>query len=100
MKIVYGTNKNILAIGVAMVGNEPMPFFGFVDKDKMQGSEFLTTGPDTAAVIDKIEELGGIVVFVENHDAAGRLIETMSTLFNAAADNGWGEENQPEGTMQ
>jgi hypothetical protein len=100
MKIVYGNPKTVLAMGLSMLGDTSTPFIGFVDRDKMTGKGMLHAGDDAAAMIDQIDQLGGVVIYFENPDVAGRLHELLSDLFDSACQGNWGNLVKSEGTMQ
>lgn len=100
MKVVYGNPKTVMTIGMAMLGETPTPFIGFVDKAKVEGDKFFTAGPSSTALIDKIDALGGVIIFIENPDAAERMAQTMSLLFENAVDGDWGDINQVEAELQ
>lgn len=100
MKVVYGNPKTIMTMGMAMLGETPTPFFGFVDKAKVDGDNFFTSGPNSTALIDKIDKVGGAIVFIENPDAAERMSGFILHLFAGAIEGAWGDINQVEAELQ
>jgi hypothetical protein len=50
--------------------------------------------------IEDIHESGGVVVYIENPDAAHTMLEYMATLFAAASSGDWGELEQVMEGMQ
>jgi hypothetical protein len=102
VKVVYGNPKTIMTIGMSLIGDVPTPFIGFVDKDKakVEGDNFFTAGPSSTALIDKIDALGGVIIYIENPDAAERLSNHMMHLFEAAIESTWGDIEQAETELQ
>ena len=100
MRLVYGNPKTIMTMGMAMLGDTPTPFFGFVDKAKVETDALFYSGPDSTALIDKIDTLGGVIVYVENPDAAHRLHEMLSMLFSSASAGPWSDVEQTEAALQ
>jgi len=100
VKVVYGSPKTILTMGMAMLGDTPTPFFGFVDKSDVEGDEFFVSGPNSTSLIEKIDALGGVIIYVENPDIAGRLHGMLSLLFETACGGPWGEIEQAEAGLQ
>ena len=100
MKIVYGTPNTSMAVGVGMLGNVPTPFFSFIDKEKMAGFDKVSTGDDAMKMIEFIESVGGVVVFVENPEAAHRMNKFMHCVFDSAIDGEWGDVKEAEGATQ
>lgn len=83
-----------------MIGEIPTPFIGFVDQSKVEDDPFFATGPDSTALINKIDTLGGVIVYIENPEAAERLSGHMMTLFASAEDGPWGDIEQVEAGLQ
>jgi len=100
MKVVYGNPKTILTIGMAMMGDVPTPFIGFADRAKVRDDPFFAIGADSAALINKIDALGGVIIYIENPEAASRLHEMMNDLFNSAEDGPWGDIEETEVGLQ
>lgn len=100
MKLVYGNPKTILTMGMAMLGDVPTPFIGFVDKSKIDSSKFFTAGPDSTELINKIDTLGGVIVYIENPDAAQRLHGMMHLLFSSAVGGPWDDVTETEVGLQ
>ena len=100
MKVVYGNPKTIMTIGMAVIGDIPTPFIGFVDKAKVEDSPLFAAGSDASAMIDKVDALGGVVIYIENPDAAERLTNHLMHLFDSAAESVWGEIEQTEAELQ
>lgn len=100
MKIVYGNPKTVMAMGMAMLGETPTPFIGFVDKDRVENDPFFATGPDSTAMINKIDAIGGVIIYIENPDAAERLNTHMAHLFESAVEGAWGDIEQVEVGLQ
>ena len=53
MKIVYGNPKTILTIGMAMMGDVPTPFIGFVDKASVESERDFMAGTDSTALTQR-----------------------------------------------
>lgn len=100
MKLIYGNPKTIMTMGVAMLGDVPTPFIGFVDKAKVEGNPFFTAGPNSTDLINKIDTLGGVIVYIENPDAAQRLHEMMHLLFSTAVGGPWDDVKEVEAGLQ
>jgi hypothetical protein len=100
MKVVYGNPKTILTMGMSLLGDVPTPFIGFVDKAKVDGNPFFMSGPDSAEMINKIDTLGGVIVYIENPEAAQRLHEMMHLLFSTAVGGPWDDVEQVEVGLQ
>lgn len=101
MKIVYGSPKTILTIGVAVLGDKPTPFFGFVDRDKMKDKPTYIEGAiDAKQMISDIEDAGGVIIYIENPDAAERFTSNMMMTFASAIDTDWGDIEQVEAELQ
>lgn len=100
MRVVYGNPKTIMTFGMAMLGDTPTPFFGFVDKVRVEGDPFFTSGPNSTDLINKIDALGGVIVYVENPDAAERLHEGLGLLFSSASSGPWLNVEQSEAGLQ
>jgi hypothetical protein len=97
MKVVYGNPKTAMSIGVALVGDTPTPFFGFVDRDKVKGMQNFQWGVNGC---DAIEDAGGVIVYIENPDAFERFAEHLSLLFNAVAETPWHNIREAEAGLQ
>lgn len=100
MKVVYGNPKTIMTIGMAMMGDVPTPFIGFVDKAKVEDSPLFAAGSDASAMIERVDALGGVIIYIENPEAASRLHEMMNDLFNSAEDGPWGDIEETEVGLQ
>jgi hypothetical protein len=101
MKIVYGNPKTAMSIGVALLGDKPTPFFGFVDRDKIKNFENYAEGmTDCSLMISHIEAAGGVIVYIENPDAAERLTSHLLMTFASAIDTDWGDIEQAEAGLQ
>jgi hypothetical protein len=101
LKIVYGSPKTVLTIGVAVLGDKPAPFIGFVDRDKMKDKAIFTEGAqDAKQMISDIEDAGGVIIYIENPDAAERLTSNMMMTFASAIDTDWGDIEQVEAELQ
>lgn len=98
MKVVYGGPKNILTIGVVENDGMPMPFFAFVDAKAVENDAFVNLNAQQA--IDEIDRIGGVVVFIENPDAASRLSMVLCQLFDQAEGTDWSDAEQEHGVMQ
>ena len=95
-----GSPKTIFAVGMAPLGDISVPFIGFVEAGKMKGNPKFTSGDDARVSIEDIHESGGVVVYIENPDAAHTMLEYMATLFAAASSGDWGELEQVMEGMQ
>ncbi len=100
MKVVYGNPKTILTIGMAMMGDVPTPFIGFVDRVSVENEPDFMSGTDSTAMINRIDANGGVIIYFENPDAASRLHEMMNELFNSAEDGPWGDIEEVEVGLQ
>jgi len=100
MKVVYGNPKTILTLGVSMLGDIPTPFIGFVDRAKVADFDAISHGTDAAAIIGSIDDAGGVIIYIENPDAAERLHGFMSDLFSSASQGDWGGLNQSGASLQ
>jgi hypothetical protein len=100
VKIVYGSPKTVMTIGMALIGEMPTPFIGFVDKAKVEDSPLFAAGSDASAMIERVDALGGVIVYIENPDAAERLTNHLMHLFNNAAESDWGDIEQTEAGLQ
>jgi hypothetical protein len=89
-----------MTIAMAMVGDMPTPFIGFVDKAKVEDSPLFAAGSDASALIDKVDALGGVIIYIENPDAAERLTNHLMHLFDNAAESDWGDIVQSEAELQ
>ena len=100
MKVVYGNPKTILTIGMAMMGDVPTPFIGFVDKALVESEPDFMAGTDSTAMINRIDSKGGVIIYFENPDAASRLHEMMNDLFDSAENGPWGDIEETEVGLQ
>ena len=100
MMIVYGNPKTVMTMGMAMLGEVPTPFIGFVDKAMVDGNPFFISGQDSTALINKIDTLGGVIVYIENPDAAHRLHQMMHLLFSSAVGGPWDDVEEVEVGLQ
>ena len=100
MKVVYGNPKTVLTLGVALLGDVPTPFIGFVDRAKVADFDAISSGTNAAAIIGRIDEAGGVIIYIENPDAAERIHMMMSQLFDSAQQGNWGDINQSEVGLQ
>lgn len=90
-QFIYGMPNTVIAIGMRMVNGEPMPFVGIVN-EKIEG---LATGSkDTNAMLDLIEERGGVVIMFSDPDAATRFHALMSKAFTYAESTSWGNKEE------
>jgi hypothetical protein len=89
-----------MTIGMAMIGDMPTPFIGFVDKAKVEDSPLFAAGSDASTMIDKVDALGGVIIYIENPDAAERLTNHLMHLFDGAAESTWGDIVQSEAELQ
>ena len=100
MKIVYGSPKTVMTIGMSLIGDMPTPFIGFVDKAKVEESPLFAAGSDASAMIERVDALGGVIVYIENPDAFERLTDHLMHLFDSAAQSVWGDIEQAETELQ
>ena len=100
MKVVYGNPKTVLTLGVSLLGDIPTPFIGFVDRAKVSDFDAISRGTDASAIISRIDDAGGVIIYIENPDAAERLHSFMSDLFYGAQQGDWGDLNQSEAGLQ
>ena len=83
-----------------MLGDTPTPFIGFVDRSKMDGKESVTHGSDASALIEEIDQMGGVVIYFENPGAAERIHAVMSSLFSNAMSTDWSSIEQTGVSLQ
>lgn len=95
-----GSPKTIFAVGMAPLGDTSVPFIGFVEAGKMKGNPTFVSGDDAAVSIEDIHGSGGVVVYIENPDAAHTMMEYMAALFAAASGGDWGDAEQVMEEMQ
>lgn len=100
MKLIYGNPKTIMTMGMAMLGDVPTPFFGFGDKAKVEKVGSFSSGTDLIALINRIDAEGGVIVYLENPEAAQRLHEMMHLLFSTAEGGPWDDVEQVEAGLQ
>ncbi len=98
MKIVYGTGKTSLMVGVDRMGSGHAPFIGFVDADVIKDRDGFNGGKmavdEIAAVV---EASGGVMVYIENREAAETMMQMLMVVFSNASEIDW---NENEGVMQ
>ena len=97
---MYGNPKTVLTIGMAKLGEVPTPFIGFVDKALVDSDPDFMVGTDSTAMINRIDSKGGVIIYIENPEAASRLHEIMNNLFNSAEDGPWGDIEETEVGLQ
>lgn len=100
MKVVYGNPLTLMTLGMSMLGDTPTPFIGFVDRSKMDGKESVTHGSDASALIEEIDQMGGVVIYFENPEAAERIHVVMSSLFSNAMSTDWSSIEQSGVSLQ
>jgi hypothetical protein len=100
MKVIMGSPKTIFAVGMAPLSDISVPFIGFVEAGKMKENPKFTFGNDARVSIEDIHDSGGVVVYIENPDAAHTMMEYMAALFSAASSGDWGELEQVMEEMQ
>lgn len=92
-QFVYGGLNTVFAMGVSMMGEAATPFIGFVPCDPTMIDNSLMEGViDTTATISDIEAKGGVVIWVDNPDAAERICNHLNELFNEASHGQWGDK--------
>ena len=94
MKVVYGNPLTLMTLGMSMLGDTPTPFIGFVDRSKMDGREGVTHGSDASVLIEEIDQMGGVVIYFENPEAAEKVHAVMSRLFMNAMSTDWSSVEQ------
>lgn len=101
MKVVYGTGKTALMVGVDSLGNGYAPFLGFVDAETIKGIEPQKRGKMAVdEVADVVEKSGGVMIYIENQEAAETMMRMLMVLFNNVIDTPWGGTAEKEGAMQ
>lgn len=100
MRVIYGNPKTIMTMGMTMLGDVPTPFFGFVDRSKVNEESPLEVCTDAAFVINKIDKEGGVIVYLENPYAAQRLHEMLHVLFSNASGGPWDDLEETEAGLQ
>lgn len=92
MKVVYGTPKTVMAVGMAEVGDLSTPFVAFVDKSKVDADPDMVSGFGASnSIVDKIDGMGGVVVFIDNVEAAKKMMAMLAMMFHSAMDTEWSE---------
>ena len=92
MKVVYGTPKTVMAVGMAEVGDLSTPFIAFVDKAKVDADPDMVSGFGASnGIVDKIDGMGGVVVFIDNVEAAEKMMAMLVMMFQSAMDTEWSE---------
>jgi hypothetical protein len=90
VKVVYGTPKTVMAVGMAEVGELSTPFVAFVDKAKVDADPDMVSGFGASnGIVNKIDSMGGVVVFIDNLEAAKKLMAMLAMLFSDAIDTDW-----------
>ena len=102
MKIVHGTPNSLFAVGVGILspGAPPMPFIAFAPKDKMGDIEFLTVDENCTSMVEKIEEVGGVVIFFDNPESFASSMQFMRYLGHAANEGEWSKRTKVKGMTQ
>lgn len=101
MKVVYGTGKTALMVGVDKLGDGYAPFLGFVEAENIKDMEPKNFGKmavdEVSAVVEKS---GGVMIYIENQEAAETLMRMLMVLFHNVVDTSWGGTTEAEGVMQ
>jgi hypothetical protein len=102
MRIVHGTPNSLFAVGVGILqpGAPPMPFIAFAPKGKMGDVDLLTVEEDCTAMVKKIEEVGGVVIFFDNPESFASSMQFMRYLGHAANEGEWGQRTKVRGMTQ
>lgn len=100
MKMVYGNKRNALMVGVAEIGGRHTPFFGLVGTDELNKTGFVQGVTKCDEMIKIIDESGGVVIYVDNPDAAQTVHEMLSMLFEAASTTDWNKQTEVEAVLQ
>jgi enoyl-[acyl-carrier-protein] reductase (NADH) len=101
MKVVYGTPKTVMAVGMAEVGELSTPFVAFVDKAKVDADpDMMSVFGASNSIVDKIDGMGGVVVYFDNKDAAKQFMTMTAMLFQSAMDTDWYEVEEMDDTVQ
>lgn len=92
MKVVYGTPKTVMAVGMAEVGDLSTPFVAFIDKAKVDADPDMVSGFGASnGIVDKVHDMGGVVVYFDNPAAAKQFLAMTAMLFNSAMESEWSE---------
>jgi hypothetical protein len=92
VKVVYGTPKTVLAVGMAEVGELSTPFIAFIDRAKVDADPDMVSGFGASnGIVDKIDGMGGVVVYFDNKDAAQQFMTMTAMLFSSAMDSEWSD---------
>lgn len=92
MKVVYGTPKTVMAVGMAEVGDPSTPFIAFIDRAKVEADPELVSGFGASnGIVDKIDSMGGVVVYFDNMPAAKQFMTMTAMLFSSAVDTDWSD---------
>lgn len=101
MKVVYGTPKTVMAVGMAEVGDLSTPFIAFVDKAKVDADPDMVSGFGASnGIVDKIDGMGGVVVFIDNVEAAKKMMVMLTMMFQSAMDTEWSEVEEMDDNVQ
>lgn len=101
MKVVYGTPKTVMAVGMAEVGDLSTPFVAFVDKAKVDADPDMVSGFGASnGIVDKIDHMGGVVVFIDNVEAAKKMMAMLAMMFQSAMDTEWSEVEEMDDNVQ
>jgi hypothetical protein len=92
LKVVYGTPKTVMAVGMAEVGDLSTPFIAFVDKAKVDADPDMVSGFGASnGIVDKIDSMGGVVVYFDNMQAAKQFLTMSAMLFSDAMGTDWSD---------
>jgi hypothetical protein len=101
VKVIYGTPKTVMAVGMAEVGDLSTPFVAFVDKAKVDADPDMVSGFGASnGIVDKIDGMGGVVVFIDNVEAAKKMMAMLAMMFQSAMDTEWSEVEEMDDTVQ
>lgn len=82
-----------MAVGMTEINNLATPFIAFVDRDKVDADPDMVSGfgSETVGIVDKVHDMGGVVVYFDNPTAAQQFLTMSAILFNSAMDSDWSE---------
>jgi hypothetical protein len=93
VKVVYGTPKTVMAVGMTEVNEIATPFIAFVDREKVDADPEMASGfgDETAGIVEKVHDMGGVVIYFDNPPAAQQFMTMSLMLFNNAMKSEWSE---------
>ena len=93
MKVVYGTPKTVMAVGMTEVNEIATPFIAFADRDKVEADPEMVSGigSETGSIVEKVHDMGGVVIYFDNPTAAEQFLQMSLSLLSGAMKSEWSE---------